>query len=448
LYGIAYGPYRDGQSPDSVQPTSAEIREDLAQLRGVTNRIRTYGSAGPLQNIAVEASALGFDVSAGAWLSQDKSANEKELAAAIDLANRGLAQSIVVGNETQLFGTLSESELLGYIRRVKAAVPSTVRVTTAESWSVWIARPQLVSEVDYLLVHIHPFWEGTSIDEAARYVVDKYFDVQAVSNGKLVIIGETGWPSGGTAPSGGVASETNQRRFVDEFTALANQYAIPFYFFSAYDEEWKWSEGLDSNDPRSYQDRTFSGRFVGSSWGILRSDGTIKPQLASLFPFLGPQPPSRQVRTVFDSRGLAFGYDMGVDSSYQKRDWLRQVGDGMMMAYPAGQTWGAVFITVGRPVDPPRPWKDFSSFHMLRVDLRGEKGGESLDIGIKDYADPDNGTESRVHVSSLPTTWLTYQFPLSSFRTADLERLYVPVEFVFSGSDPQTVYFRNVHFLP
>ncbi|MGD0766141.1 MAG: hypothetical protein ABR978_07525, partial [Dehalococcoidia bacterium] len=238
------------------------------------------------------------------------------------------------------------------------------------------------------------------------------------------------------------------QRFIQEFTALANQYAIPFYFFSAYDEEWKWSEGRDSADPTPFQDRTFSGRFAGSSWGIFRSDGTIKPLLASLFPLVGPQPPSRQVRTVFDSRGLASGYDMGVDSSNQRRDWLQQTGDGMTMAYPSGQAWGAVFITVGSPVNPPRPWKDFSSFHTLRVDLRGQSGGESVDIGIKDYADPDNGGESKVRVSNLSTEWRTYEFPLSSFPTADLQRLYLPAEFVFSGSTAETVYFRSVQFVP
>lgn len=448
LYGIAYGPYRDGQSPDSVQPTGAEVHDDLVQLRGLTNRIRTYGSSGPGTSIAEEAASLGFDVSAGASLSQDKSANERELAAAIDLANRGLARSIIVGNETLLSGTLTANELLGYIRRVKAAVPSAVSVTTAEPWSVWMASPELVSQVDYLLVHIHPFWEGIPIDEAARYVVDKYFEVQTVSNGKLVIIGETGWPSGGTPLGNSVPSEENQQRFIQEFTALANQYAIPFYFFSAYDEEWKWSEGRDSADPTPFQDRTFSGRFAGSSWGILQSNGTIKPQLASLFPFLGAPPLSRLVRTIFDGRGLAAGYDMGVDSSSQRRDWLQQVGDGMMMAYPAGQAWGAVFITVGRPVDPPRPWKDFSSFHTLRVELRGQSGGEFVDIGMKDYADPDDGSESKVRVSNLSTDWRTYEFPLSSFATADLQRLYVPVEFVFSGLAQQTVYFRNVQFVP
>lgn len=444
FYGLAYGPYRDGQSPSSVQPTRSEIREDLIQLRPVTNRIRTYGSSGVGRDIASEAADLGLLVTAGVSLGTDKTANEAEISAAVDLANRGLAQSIVVGNETLLTGALTESDLVGYIRRIKAAVPSTVTVTTAEPWSVWLQRPGLVDEVDYLMVHIYPFWEGQSIDDAARYVVDRYMEVRDKANGKLVIIGETGWPSAGRAD----ANEANQQRFITEFAALAGQYLIPYFLFSAYDEEWKWAEGLPSADPTLYLDRTFSGRFVGSSWGIFRANGVLKPLLAALFPQAGPPPASRLMRTIFDSRGLAAFYDMGVDSSNRRRDWLQRTSDGMKMAYPAGQAWGAVFITVGRPVDPPRPWKDFSPLHTLSVDLRGETGGESVQIGIKDATDPDDGTETKALVSNLSTQWRTYQFPLSTFGTADLTRLYVVSEFVFSGSTAQIVYFRNVRFLP
>jgi len=120
----------------------------------------------------------------------------------------------------------------------------------------------------------------------------------------------------------------------------------------------------------------------------------------------------------------------------------------MKMAYPPGQSWGAVFITVGQPKDPPRPWKDYSSFRAISVDLRGEIGGESVEVGIKDSSDPDDGSETKILVPQLSTGWQTYEFPLSSFDTADLEKLYVVTEFVFAGPTSQTVYFRNVRYFP
>ena len=33
-------------------------------------------------------------------------------------------------------------------------------VTTGEIWSVWRDHPELVSAVDFIAVHILPYWEG------------------------------------------------------------------------------------------------------------------------------------------------------------------------------------------------------------------------------------------------------------------------------------------------
>ena len=53
------------------------------------------------------------------------------------------------------------------------------------------------------------------------------------------------------------------------------------------------------------------------------------------------------------------------------------------MSYPAGASWGAVFITIGKPKDPPRPSQDLAAFDTLLVEMKGESGGEELDIGLK-----------------------------------------------------------------
>jgi exo-beta-1,3-glucanase (GH17 family) len=450
LQGLAYSPFRDGEDPTvGVYPTVEEIREDLTQLRSITIRIRTYGASGTLHDIAQEAAAMGISVAQGVFLSDDAELNEEEIASAVDLAQRGLVQSVIVGNETLLTGVLSESQLLDYIRHVRESVPDTVAVTTAEPWATWLNHPSLVDEVDYVLTHVHPFWEGQSVETGIPYVLDRYAEVRTASRGKNVVIGETGWPSGGEPEQPGqplnmIPSDENQRAFLEGFIQSAGENCISHYLFSAYDEEWKWRES--THELALPLDRTLSGRFVGSSWGIFDSAGRLKPQLASLFPAATPSV-SRLTRAVFDDRGLAAQYDMGVDSSGQRRDWLETSEGAMEMAYPAGQSWGAVFITVGSPVDPPRPWKDFSPFRTLSVELRGKSGNESVEIGIKDSSDPDDGSETKTLVSQLSTEWETYEFPLSSFNTADLEKLYVVTEFVFAGSTAQTVYFRNVRYL-
>jgi hypothetical protein len=123
------------------------------------------------------------------------------------------------------------------------------------------------------------------------------------------------------------------------------------------------------------------------------------------------------------------GFDMGV----------------VRMDYPAGQSWGAVFVTVGPPRDPPRPFQDFSSFRTLVVEMKGGANETLVRIGVKSNTQRDDGREVKMSVTLSPD-WHAYQLPLKAFRGADLSRLYVVTEFVFEGSLPQTVYVRGIAF--
>lgn len=160
-----------------------------------------------------------------------------------------------------------------------------------------------------------------------------------------------------------------------------------------------------------------------------------------------PEPP--QSFAIWENGRLALGYGMGANLGSGPSDWVRIVDDAIRMDYPDGQNWGAVSITVGGdPVDPPRPSEDFSGYSILSVELRGESGGDSVLIGIKDCDDPDTGQEARLLAAGIPAGWTTYEFELDRFTTADLTRLYVPVEFVFVGRHGQAVSVRDVRYLP
>ncbi|MEZ5082970.1 MAG: hypothetical protein R2750_05930 [Bacteroidales bacterium] len=150
--------------------------------------------------------------------------------------------------------------------------------------------------------------------------------------------------------------------------------------------------------------------------------------------------------SIYNGQKLADGLDMGVNLSQGQTHWLSDEGGYMKMTYPSKQSWGAVFITVGKPKNPPRPFKNFSGFKTLTVEMKGENGGENVDIGIKDNTDPDNGQESKI-TKELTQDWEVYEFSLSDFKTADLSHLYVIVEFVFGGSSGRTVYFRNIKYI-
>jgi hypothetical protein len=250
---------------------------------------------------------------------------------------------------------------------VRQNVPTTVRVTTADLVGTWQRNLDLAREVDFVVAHIYPFWDNRPIEGAAAIVMNDYRDLQLQLDtiyplrGLKVVIGETGWPSSGSPRTPGVVpSPENQRRFFREFTAAACADAVPFYYFSALDEEWKWREGMSgtATDDALPPDRIFSDRYIGSSWGLFKSDGTIKLHLADLLD--QPSPTTRNQREILVNGQLRAYYDAGVDSYRQHRDWLSSTPDSLKMAYP-GDEWGAVFFTVGKPVEPPRPWKRLAS---------------------------------------------------------------------------------------
>ena len=154
-------------------------------------------------------------------------------------------------------------------------------------------------------------------------------------------------------------------------------------------------------------------------------------------------------------QGLAPGYDIGVNTSGGLTKWIEikpplEAYDtsAIVMRYPGGQSWGAVFIT--ESTQPPRLGVNFSRYHQLSVTLGGYVDGESVSIGIKDSNQPDDGSETKVSVSlpSLPKEGMkTFTFPLSQFTGADLHKLYVVIEFVFAGGTPETVWVEDIQYL-
>jgi hypothetical protein len=154
-----------------------------------------------------------------------------------------------------------------------------------------------------------------------------------------------------------------------------------------------------------------------------------------------------QAGVVLADGKLSPGFDMGVNSSEARTDWLRTGTEQLQMSYPAGQTWGAVFVTVGKPKPlPGRPYRDMSAFDTVSVDLKGISGGETLEFGIKTNTQPDDGSEMKVPLT-LTSDWKTFVFPLGNFVGAAPDRLYVVAEFVFSGGRAETVNVRNVKYL-
>ena len=156
--GIAYNPSHLFRTSDQLHVTTEQIDRDLSQLSHVTGHIRTYTVDGGMDKVPEIARRYGMIVSLGIWISPDLAKNELQIDLAIKtaLANRRVIDRVIVGNETQLVGSVSAEQLDAYLDRVRAALPARIKVTTAETWSTWVVIPDVAKHVDVIFVHLLP----------------------------------------------------------------------------------------------------------------------------------------------------------------------------------------------------------------------------------------------------------------------------------------------------
>ena len=169
----------------------------MPTLASLTRYIRIYSATGSAEAIIQAASAANICVALGVNLSRDPAANAREMAAAERLASNGTVHAIIAGNEALQRGDLSEATLRADIQQLRARSSRAVPITVADSYVQWLRHPELAQEVDFITVHIYPFWEGIPIDFAINFLDQTYRQVQKAFPNKPIVLGETGWPSAG-----------------------------------------------------------------------------------------------------------------------------------------------------------------------------------------------------------------------------------------------------------
>lgn len=266
MYGICYGPFRDGQSPGGEYPSEQEIREDLSIISACVTSIRTFGTWRILEDIPRWAHEAGLTCMAGAWLDTDQATNDEEVDRLIAIGKAGYAEVLCVGGEVLLRGDLTEAELIEHIRRVKREVPG-VPVTTNDGWWSLVQHPDVVAECDFVCANFYPFWGEVEIGAALQSLEGTYDATVATFPGKEIVIGETGWPSAGDDLGQAEPTAENQALYLSQFIAWAEARNVRYYFFEAFDEAWKTAEPSR----------------VGPHWGLWRSDRSMKPAVLGVF---------------------------------------------------------------------------------------------------------------------------------------------------------------------
>ena len=238
VYGLCFSAYTEGQGAGD-QLTEAQVRRRVALIAPHTRWVRSFACSEGHEMIPRLAREHGLKTMVGAWISADRDRNEREIAGLLTLAEAGLVNIAVVGNEVLLRGELTEAELLEYIRRVRAALPEDVPVGCVDAYYQFLERPALTAACDVLLPNCYPFWEGTDINMAAPYLRRMVGLVQAAGGEKRVIVTETGWPGNGQPVAGAVPSAENAMRYFVDVQQWARQEGIKLFYFSSFDEPWK-----------------------------------------------------------------------------------------------------------------------------------------------------------------------------------------------------------------
>ena len=252
IQGFAFSPFRANEDPTHlVLPTVEEIDSDLKLLEGKVRAVRTYSVQGTLAQIPELAERRDMNVAVGVWLDDHRAKNEQELQTAIRLADNHVnVVRVFVGNEVLLRGDLPLAELEQLLDRARDAIEQPVG--TAETWNTWLTFPELAQHVDFIGVHLLPYWEGVPVDEAVEYSLAQFKRLQKTFPHKPIVIAEIGWPSRGRTHEFAVASDSNEALFLRRFLARAQKEKLTYYVMEAFDQPWKaYMEGA-----------------VGSYWGV------------------------------------------------------------------------------------------------------------------------------------------------------------------------------------
>lgn len=238
VHGFAYSGFQAKQSPlDKTYPNTAELAHDLRIMKKLTNRIRVYASTENSEVVAL-AAKQGILVTAGAWIGGDDAANAREVAALKEkLLYYDNIERAIVGNESLLRNDLPVKKLITYIDDVRKS--TSVPISTAEPWHVWLKNPELVKHVDFIAVHLLPYHEGVPVEQAVQYALDRYQQLMDAYPRKKIVITEIGWPSNGPTIGASVANEVNQAKFVREFLSKNTLEEYDYYLMEAYDQPWK-----------------------------------------------------------------------------------------------------------------------------------------------------------------------------------------------------------------
>jgi Family of unknown function (DUF6090) len=125
-----------------------------------------------------------------------------------------------------------------------------------------------------------------------------------------------------------------------------------------------------------------------------------------------------------------------------------QLQDGALhIDHAGGADWAVVYW--GPLTDATSTgiaYLDFSRFHKLRLELKGDRGGETIKVHVKDVNYPNDIAPVSVDLV-LSDDWQTWEIDLARFAPNDPSRLHVALGFlIFPAEEPLAFSVRNARY--
>jgi exo-beta-1,3-glucanase (GH17 family) len=284
FYGLNYNTRKgpDWAADRERCKSRSEVVRDLQLLSKITTRIRILSMVDCNQGATVwsvlndELQNSSMEVWMGLWVGPDPQDFIDDYQALSDMMEtittfdnwRSKLSGITVGSEAIYREDVTVGEAISNLETTKALLDAydlgDVPVAIVDIAPIYSNNQDLRLASDIIMTNTFPFWEGLPVDAAVDELeidLGWLLDLPE-SKGKPFVLSEHGWPSAGYLDGVGVASPSNQLRYLQDSYCYLQQKGWAYYWFTAIDNDWRQKQ-----DPNN----TIEG-----NWGFLDANLFLK----------------------------------------------------------------------------------------------------------------------------------------------------------------------------
>ncbi|CDR46624.1 CYFA0S24e01376g1_1 [Cyberlindnera fabianii] len=271
--------------------TADEFKKELEILSGYTSKVRVYAASdcNTLEVLGPVAEEAGFTIFQGIWPNDDAhfSAEKEALQSYLPKIKKSTIEAITVGSEALYRADLTATELANAISDIKDVIADITDsegnsykdtpVGFVDSWNIIVDGGSLpaIQASDFVFANAFSYWQGQTQANASYSFFDDIMQALQViqtAKGETDInfwVGETGWPTDGTAFESSKPTVENAAAFWQDAVCAIRGWGVNVIAFEAFDESWK-PDTSGTSDVEKY-------------WGIWDANYKLKYDLSCDF---------------------------------------------------------------------------------------------------------------------------------------------------------------------